>query len=175
MGGRVETESSLGREIGGGGGVNSLFCFVFLSRKTLSTFKIWEKSFRESVMLAESHPEIPPSLLQPPLAFRPRAPSSSPHSPLRIAPGPTATPALQPGSQASPHRNGPFAQLDHHDYAAPTPALRILCCPAFTPGIRRALQQLVLGAAYATSASRRAQGTGADLGAEQPLHWRMPT
>lgn len=91
------------------GGVNSLFCFVFLSRKTLSTFKIWEKSFRESVMLAESHPEIPPSLLQPPLAFRPRAPSSSPHSPLRIAPGPTATPALQPGSQASPCHTHPFS------------------------------------------------------------------
>lgn len=82
----------------GGRWINSLFCFVFLSRTTLSMFKIGGKSFQERVMLALGHPAVPPSLLQPPLAFTTQSPTLL--SPMRHSAQHQGRQPLRPSSPA---------------------------------------------------------------------------
>lgn len=87
-----------------------------------------------------SRGSYPTPAITPAPVFSPPPPPARPQGP--------QPPRTAPSSQASPHRNGPLAQVAHHGSAATTPALRLpQHKPGFTPGDPRAPRRLAGGAA----------------------------
>lgn len=123
----------------GRGWNQQLILFRILTQEHVSLFKRrQEKFFQERVMILGSDPAGPPvPAISSSRVLSPSPPAPLPPSPLRTAPRPTAARARQPRSQASPHRNGPFAQVSHHDCAALTPAFLVLMHWLRSPGPAR--------------------------------------
>lgn len=153
-----------------GGGINSFILFRIFKQENVIMFKrLWEKFFQERVMILASPPAVAPipAISSPSSVLSPSPPSSSPPSLLRTGREPTPTPAFRTGLHASPHRNGPFAQVAHHTFAAPTPALRLLCCPGLTARSKAIGPRSCARHFRPLTCARH----GVGLGAEQPLHW----